>query len=151
LFGENGRIKTVMQRKRAAADEPRRHAERDASKRAGRDRRQDICVLFGASLQKHRQPAGDQLAMAARDRHEAVAGNIEGDGSDMGVGVARPGGWLEIDRRTGSEHIVERRHPHRADRARSRRCAGSEIARPPPTWRFRQGTSLARPRRCLRM
>ena len=63
-----------------------------------------------AAFQKHREPARDQLAMAARDRHQAVARDVEGHGGDMGGGIARPRRRLEEFGGAAVDTVVERHH-----------------------------------------
>ena len=97
-----------MQRQRPAGEQPRHQRQRDAGERAERDRRQDRRVLRKAAFQKRGEPARDQLALAARDRHQAVARDIERHDGDMGGGMARPHGWLEEFGRCRTPSLVER-------------------------------------------
>ena len=53
LFGEYGRVEAVMQRQRAAGEQPRHQREGDAGERAERDRRQDSRVLARGRLRRN--------------------------------------------------------------------------------------------------
>ena len=63
-----------------------------------------------AAFQERGEPAGDQFAVAARDGHEAVGGDVERDDGDMGGGMARPRRGWQNSVSAAIEHIIERHH-----------------------------------------
>ena len=99
-----------MQCQRAAREQPGHQRQRDAGERSDRDRRQHGGVARQAAFQEGREPARDQFAMAARTRHDAVGGDVEGDDGDVGGGIARPRRWLVEIHRRGVGTVVERHH-----------------------------------------
>src|SRR5665213_1059581 len=83
LFSENDGIEAMMQRERAAAEQPRHQSDSNAGKRAGRNARQDCFILCDAGFSEGGESAGNQLAVAARDGNDAVESDVEGDGGGM--------------------------------------------------------------------
>ena len=73
---------------------------------AQRERAEEHRVGLGARFEMHRKARGDQFGMAARDRHDAVRRDVEGDQRDVIGRLA-----LALDRRrlvVALEDIVER-------------------------------------------
>ena len=81
LLFENLQIAGVVERERAARQQPRHDRGRECSKRRWRDCRQDIRFRRHAALKHDSKPARDQLDMIARNGAETVGGDVESDDS----------------------------------------------------------------------
>jgi hypothetical protein len=66
------------------------------------DRRENSRILSEAAFEQHRETAGEQFGVIARDRHQTAFSYVERDGGDVRGGIRRPPARLGI---------VERHHP----------------------------------------
>ena len=139
LRGEHVRIAAVMQRQRAAGEQPGQHGQGNAGKGGGRDRRQDIGLLGEAGFQKNAKPAGHELQMAARNRHDAGGGDVESDERDMGGGRARP--RARPCTLSGASS---------ANRSSSGTTPSGKSRPKAQTWRMGNSSAAAKRRRCAR-
>ena len=99
-------LEGMMQRQRAAAEQPHRERGGEASERHRRERRHHGRALLDVGFQRHREPAGDQAEMRPRHRAKAFRGDVEGDHRRLAAVLdhgARGAG------RAG-QHVVERGH-----------------------------------------
>ena len=71
LRGERVGIEAVMQRQRAAAEQPGHHGQREAGERAGGAAAEHARVRLDAAFEQRGEAAGDQLGVVARHRRRA--------------------------------------------------------------------------------
>ncbi len=112
----------MMQRERAAGQQPRHDRGGEACERAERERAEDRRLRLDTRFEMHRKAARDQLGMAARDRHDAFGRDIEGHECDM---IRRLAEALDVRvQAVACENIVERRDTIRQVVAETRTGSG---------------------------
>jgi hypothetical protein len=86
LAGVGMGIEGMVQRKRAAGQQPRNHPGRQAGKGGGHQCRQQHAILLQPAFEHHGESARDQLGMTACNRNKSVRSDIPRDDCQMASG-----------------------------------------------------------------